>query len=61
MGKKKRSSMMLGAVKMEGHEHTDWSSYYGEPEVGTLNIYFSLSLPPSKADPILYNSILALR
>ncbi|XP_067844497.1 forkhead box protein A2 isoform X2 [Heptranchias perlo] len=23
---------MLGAVKMEGHEHTDWSSYYGEPE-----------------------------
>lgn len=49
--------MMLGAVKMEGHEHTDWSTYYGEPEVGTLNIYFFLS----KADPILYNSILALR
>uniref|UniRef100_A0A8B9N5R7 Forkhead box A2 n=1 Tax=Accipiter nisus TaxID=211598 RepID=A0A8B9N5R7_9AVES len=24
---------MLGAVKMEGHEHTDWSNYYGEPEV----------------------------
>lgn len=42
---------------MEGHEHTDWSTYYGEPEVGTLNIYFFLS----KADPILYNSILALR
>lgn len=40
---------MLGAVKMEGHEHTDWSAYYGEPEVGTLDIYFS----PSKADPIL--------
>ncbi len=26
---------MLGAVKMEGHEHAaDWSTYYGEPEVG---------------------------
>lgn len=42
---------------MEGHDHTDWNTYYGEPEVGTLNIYFF----PSKADPILYNSILALR
>lgn len=33
--------MMLGAVKMEGHEHTDWSTYYGEPEcytsVGNMN------------------------
>lgn len=32
---------MLGAVKMEGHEHTDWSTYYGEPEcytsVGNMN------------------------
>uniref|UniRef100_A0A4W4HFY6 Fork-head domain-containing protein n=2 Tax=Electrophorus electricus TaxID=8005 RepID=A0A4W4HFY6_ELEEL len=32
--------MMLGAVKMEGHEHADWS-YYGEPEcytsVGNMN------------------------
>ncbi|XP_028653297.1 forkhead box protein A2 isoform X1 [Erpetoichthys calabaricus] len=32
---------MLGAVKMEGHEHSDWSSYYGEPEcytsVGNMN------------------------
>lgn len=27
------TSSMLGAVKMEGHEHTDWSNYYGEPEV----------------------------
>lgn len=26
---------MLSAVKMEGHEHPDWSSsyYYAEPEV----------------------------
>ncbi|XP_048371232.1 hepatocyte nuclear factor 3-beta [Sphaerodactylus townsendi] len=23
---------MLGVVKMEGHEHAEWSSYYGEPE-----------------------------
>ncbi|KAK9533460.1 hypothetical protein VZT92_008576 [Zoarces viviparus] len=33
--------MMLGAVKMEGHEHTDWSTYYAEPEcytsVGNMN------------------------
>uniref|UniRef100_A0A8C8RTT6 Forkhead box A2 n=1 Tax=Pelusios castaneus TaxID=367368 RepID=A0A8C8RTT6_9SAUR len=32
---------MLGAVKMEGHEHADWSSYYAEPEsypsVGGMN------------------------
>ncbi|KAG7276604.1 hypothetical protein CRUP_024325 [Coryphaenoides rupestris] len=33
---------MLGAVKMEGHEHADWSAYYGaEPEcytsVGNMN------------------------
>ncbi|KAK1170151.1 hepatocyte nuclear factor 3-beta-like [Acipenser oxyrinchus oxyrinchus] len=32
---------MLGAVKMEGHEHSDWTSYYGEPEcytsVGSMN------------------------
>ncbi|KAJ3613038.1 hypothetical protein NHX12_019294 [Muraenolepis orangiensis] len=32
---------MLGAVKMEGHEHADWSTYYGEPEcytsVGNMN------------------------
>ncbi|XP_074065431.1 hepatocyte nuclear factor 3-beta isoform X1 [Macrotis lagotis] len=26
------ASSMLGAVKMEGHEHSDWSTYYGEPE-----------------------------
>ncbi|XP_029114433.1 forkhead box protein A2 [Scleropages formosus] len=32
---------MLGAVKMEGHDHADWSSYYTEPEcytsVGNMN------------------------
>ncbi|XP_063078460.1 hepatocyte nuclear factor 3-beta-like [Engraulis encrasicolus] len=32
---------MLGAVKMEGHEHTDWNTYYAEPEcytsVGNMN------------------------
>lgn len=29
---------MLGAVKMEGHEHADWSGsgYYGETEVRAL-------------------------
>nr|XP_013999508.1 unnamed protein product [Salmo salar] len=26
---------MLSAVKMEGHEHSDWSAYYGEPECYT--------------------------
>ncbi|ELR61236.1 Hepatocyte nuclear factor 3-beta [Bos mutus] len=26
------ASSMLGAVKMEGHEPSDWSSYYTEPE-----------------------------
>ncbi|XP_040837109.1 hepatocyte nuclear factor 3-beta [Ochotona curzoniae] len=26
------ASSMLGAVKMEGHEASDWSSYYAEPE-----------------------------
>uniref|UniRef100_A0A8C9DIL5 Forkhead box A2 n=1 Tax=Prolemur simus TaxID=1328070 RepID=A0A8C9DIL5_PROSS len=26
------ASSMLGAVKMEGHEPSDWSSYYAEPE-----------------------------
>ncbi|MBN3276371.1 FOXA2 factor, partial [Polyodon spathula] len=35
------ASAMLGAVKMEGHEHSDWTSYYGEPEcytsVGSMN------------------------
>ncbi|XP_077477904.1 forkhead box protein A2 [Stigmatopora argus] len=48
--------MMLGAVKMEGHEHTDWSSYYAEPEcytsvgnmnaglgMNTMNTYMSMS------------------
>lgn len=34
------TSMMLGAVKMEGHEHSDWSTYYAEPEVRTFNVYF---------------------
>nr|XP_061798792.1 hepatocyte nuclear factor 3-beta-like [Nerophis lumbriciformis] len=48
--------MMLGAVKMEGHEHTDWSTYYAEPEcytsvgnmnaglgMNTMNTYMSMS------------------
>ncbi|XP_029902938.1 hepatocyte nuclear factor 3-beta-like [Myripristis murdjan] len=26
---------MLSAVKMEGHDHSDWSSYYAEPECFT--------------------------
>ncbi|XP_060630055.2 hepatocyte nuclear factor 3-beta [Anolis sagrei] len=26
------ASSMLGVVKMEGHEHAEWSNYYGEPE-----------------------------
>ncbi|XP_054841597.1 hepatocyte nuclear factor 3-beta [Eublepharis macularius] len=26
------ASSMLGVVKMEGHEHTEWTNYYGEPE-----------------------------
>lgn len=58
--------MMLGAVKMEGHEHTDWSTYYGEPEVGTFHIYecvyiykYIFLCPPSPF--YSYNSILALR
>ncbi|MBN3325308.1 FOXA2 factor, partial [Atractosteus spatula] len=47
---------MLGAVKMEGHEHSDWSTYYGEPEcytsvgnmntglgMNTMNTYMSMS------------------
>uniref|UniRef100_A0ABM5GA52 Hepatocyte nuclear factor 3-beta n=1 Tax=Pogona vitticeps TaxID=103695 RepID=A0ABM5GA52_9SAUR len=30
--------VMLGVVKMEGHEHTEWSNYYGEPEgYSTMN------------------------
>lgn len=32
---------MLSAVKMEGHDHSDWSAYYAEPEcyttVGNMN------------------------
>ncbi|XP_048391454.1 forkhead box protein A2 [Stegostoma tigrinum] len=35
------TSSMLGAVKMEGHDHTDWSSYYAEsegyPSVSNMN------------------------
>ncbi|XP_066575986.1 forkhead box protein A2 [Amia ocellicauda] len=47
---------MLGAVKMEGHEHADWSTYYAEPEcytsvgnmnaglgMNTMNTYMSMS------------------
>ncbi|XP_066481340.1 hepatocyte nuclear factor 3-beta [Tiliqua scincoides] len=26
------ASSMLGVVKMEGHEHTEWTNYYSEPE-----------------------------
>lgn len=39
---------MLGAVKMEGHEHTDWSNYYGEPEVRREP---RLRRPPDPARP----------
>ncbi|XP_048394231.1 hepatocyte nuclear factor 3-alpha isoform X1 [Stegostoma tigrinum] len=49
--------MMLGAVKMEGHEASDWSSYYGEPQeaystvpvnsmnpgLGSMNSYMSMN------------------
>lgn len=35
---------MLGAVKMEGHDHSDWSTYYAEPEVGRVYICISVSL-----------------
>lgn len=35
---------MLGAVKMEGHDHSDWSTYYGEPEVGRVYIYLFSSI-----------------
>ncbi|CAH2253492.1 hepatocyte nuclear factor 3-beta [Pelobates cultripes] len=41
------ASSMLGAVKMEGHEHSDWSSYYGEPEsyssVSNMNAGLSMN------------------
>lgn len=30
---------MLGSVKMEGHDHSDWSAYYAEPEVGMLLLF----------------------
>ncbi|KAM9354198.1 forkhead box protein A2 [Pholidichthys leucotaenia] len=55
--------MMLGAVKMEGHEHTDWSSYYAEPEcytsvgnmnaglgMNSMNTYMSMSGMSSSAN-----------
>lgn len=39
------STIMLGAVKMEGHETPDWSSYYTDAqEVCTVSVvYFSVS------------------
>lgn len=31
---------MLGVVKMEGHEHAEWTNYYGEPEVnGNFGVF----------------------
>ncbi|NXR21944.1 FOXA2 protein, partial [Cinclus mexicanus] len=54
---------MLGAVKMEGHEHTDWSNYYGEPEgyssvsnmnaglgMNSMNTYMTMSAMSSTAN-----------
>nr|ANA08992.1 forkhead box A2 [Andrias davidianus] len=54
---------MLGAVKMEGHEHSDWSSYYAEPEsytsvgnmnaglsMNSMNTYMSMSAMSSSAN-----------
>uniref|UniRef100_A0AAY4CCM4 Fork-head domain-containing protein n=1 Tax=Denticeps clupeoides TaxID=299321 RepID=A0AAY4CCM4_9TELE len=29
---------MLGAVKMEVHDHSDWNAYYAEPEVGWTSL-----------------------
>ncbi|XP_016152528.1 PREDICTED: LOW QUALITY PROTEIN: forkhead box protein A2-like [Ficedula albicollis] len=57
------TSSMLGAVKMEGHEHTDWSNYYGEPEgyssvsnmnaglgMNSMNTYMTMSAMSSTAN-----------
>ncbi|KAM5164145.1 hepatocyte nuclear factor 3-beta [Mantella aurantiaca] len=57
------ASSMLGAVKMEGHEHADWSSYYTEPEayssvgnmnpglsMNTMNTYMSMSAMSTSAN-----------
>lgn len=54
---------MLGAVKMEGHDHNDWSSYYAEPEtyssvgnmnaglsMNSMNTYMSMSAMSSSAN-----------
>lgn len=41
---------MLGAVKMEGHEHPDWSGgggYYGEAEVGARSAGWEWTDDPS--------------
>ncbi|KAB5539999.1 hypothetical protein PHYPO_G00095870 [Pangasianodon hypophthalmus] len=40
---------MLGAVKMEGHEHSDWSAYYAEPECYTPAGNMSTGLNPVSA------------
>ncbi|XP_053104381.1 hepatocyte nuclear factor 3-beta [Hemicordylus capensis] len=37
------ASSMLGVVKMEGHEHTEWSNYYGEPEGYSMNAGLGMS------------------
>lgn len=37
------SSIMLGAVKMEGHETPDWSSYYNDAQEVSEN-YHSMNL-----------------
>jgi len=34
------SSIMLGAVKMEGHETPDWSSYYNDAQEVRYYYYF---------------------
>lgn len=34
------SSIMLGAVKMEGHETSDWSSYYNDAQEVRENDHF---------------------
>ncbi|XP_061845373.1 hepatocyte nuclear factor 3-beta isoform X1 [Colius striatus] len=57
------TSSMLGAVKMEGHEHTDWSNYYGEPEsyssvsnmnaglgMNSMNTYMTMSAMSTTAN-----------
>uniref|UniRef100_A0A671MBH8 Fork-head domain-containing protein n=2 Tax=Sinocyclocheilus anshuiensis TaxID=1608454 RepID=A0A671MBH8_9TELE len=63
--------MMLGAVKMEGHEHAaDWSAYYGEPEcytsvsnmntglgMNSMNTYMTMSGMSSTANMTAANTM----